>query len=582
MSLSLVTCLAIATLLGTSAAPVADVFVDIGAADCAAGTGSVSSPVCSIATAIDLASPGDVIYIAPGTYVENVVIGIDLDLIGTGGADVTIVDGNDAGSVVVISNGVTAMIDGLTIRNGRTSVAGGGIRVVGALTLRNSTVTENEAIGGADGGGIGKVPGGGSGPGPTLRIQYCTISNNSSSSGSGGGIAGGLWLENSTVSGNTAPSEGGGGVKFSSGFIRNSTISGNSAIWGGGVYLEAPFLNTRIEHSTITLNVSTGFNPYYGGSGGGVHQRGYMSGDSIFLRSCIVAGNSGGGASPDASGLFEGAYNLIGTGAEGLVGGLLGSLQNPIDAQLGPLQDNGGLTHTHALLAGSPAIDAGNPLIFPVAPSDFQLLDQRGVDRPRGVTSDVGAFESDGAGGNFCNGDGGDQFGCVDCPCMNNNEAGQVGGCLNSIGTSPRLYRTGLASVSAPLDPPLDLAFGVTALPPSTFIILTSGDAVAPTNAANPCFGVGEGVQALAFDGLRCAVLNTRRHGGRSAGTGGLALGYSGWGGLGGPDAGLVHAFGGFSIGDKRYFQAIYRDDPLLVCMRGLNTTQAIEVTFSP
>jgi len=55
---------------------------------------------------------------------------------------------------------------------------------------------------------------------------------------------------------------------------------------------------------------------------------------------------------------------------------------------LGPLQNNGGPTRTHALLAGSPAIDAGNN----AANVDF---DQRGAGFVRivGASADIGAFE---------------------------------------------------------------------------------------------------------------------------------------------------------------------------------------------
>jgi hypothetical protein len=59
------------------------------------------------------------------------------------------------------------------------------------------------------------------------------------------------------------------------------------------------------------------------------------------------------------------------------------------DAMLGPLADNGGPTETHALLAGSPAIDAGSPDCPPPA------TDQRGVLRPQGAACDIGAFESE-------------------------------------------------------------------------------------------------------------------------------------------------------------------------------------------
>ncbi len=52
------------------------------------------------------------------------------------------------------------------------------------------------------------------------------------------------------------------------------------------------------------------------------------------------------------------------------------------------------------------------------------------------------------------------------------------------------------------------------------------------------------------------------------------------WGEEGGPMAGIAAA--GYSAGQTRYFQAIHREDPLLSCMRGLNTTQAVEIVFEP
>jgi hypothetical protein len=53
---------------------------------------------------------------------------------------------------------------------------------------------------------------------------------------------------------------------------------------------------------------------------------------------------------------------------------------------LDPLADNGGPTLTHALLAGSPAIDAADAAVCPAT-------DQRGVARPQGSACDVGSFE---------------------------------------------------------------------------------------------------------------------------------------------------------------------------------------------
>lgn len=54
------------------------------------------------------------------------------------------------------------------------------------------------------------------------------------------------------------------------------------------------------------------------------------------------------------------------------------------------------------------------------------------------------------------------------------------------------------------------------------------------------------------------------------------------WGGEGGPPVGIAVAGGGFMPGQVRFFQVVYRDDPMAQCMRGLNTSQAVCVTFVP
>ncbi len=184
-----------------------------------------------------------------------------------------------------------------------------------------------------------------------------------------------------------------------------------------------------------------------------------------------------------------------------------------------------------------------------------------------------------------CFGDAGDQMGCTSCPCINNAAQGTIGGCLNSAGTSARLEASGDPSVSLPPGDTTDLRFEISGVPGNAFCILNSGDALAPGNMANPCFGLNSGAQAVAFDGLRCAITNTRRHGGRSANVNG-DIGTNGagspWGGEGGPPVGIANAGAGFVSGQTRFFQVINRDDALLGCMRGLNTSQAVEVTFTP
>jgi hypothetical protein len=80
---------------------------------------------------------------------------------------------------------------------------------------------------------------------------------------------------------------------------------------------------------------------------------------------------------PDASG------NLIG-----------GPEHGTIDPLLGPLADNGGLTFTYALLPGSPAINAGDPLAT-AGMNDVPQFDQRGdpYSRILGGRIDLGALE---------------------------------------------------------------------------------------------------------------------------------------------------------------------------------------------
>ncbi len=181
-----------------------------------------------------------------------------------------------------------------------------------------------------------------------------------------------------------------------------------------------------------------------------------------------------------------------------------------------------------------------------------------------------------GPGVDICNGDGGNQMGCTSCPCANNIAQGSLGGCINSSGSGARLQSFQSASVVVG-----SLVIRITGAVPSAFAVLTSGDELAPTNAASPCFGLESGSQATAFDGLRCAVVNTRRHGGRAVDAfGNVGVTNAGWGPPHAPAAGIA-AQAGFVSGQTRHFQAIYREVPGAVCGRGLNTTQALSVTFT-
>ena len=158
----------------------------------------------------------------------------------------------------------------------------------------------------------------------------------------------------------------------------NTTVSGNYAFQGGGIWGD----NILATNCTITGNVSEG-----GRSGG-------VAGSGAFMN-CIVAGNTAQSGADFDGRLISLGYNLIqdtnGTVVEGNTTGTLYG----IDPRLGPLQNNGGLTPTHALLPDSPAIDAGSLMGFP-------LSDQRGVSRPwnsgagcGNIRSDIGAYEAE-------------------------------------------------------------------------------------------------------------------------------------------------------------------------------------------
>jgi hypothetical protein len=274
----------------------------------------------------------------------------------------------------------SVFISGLTLANGKATTGDGGAVLIqnGIVNLNSCIINNSSAI--QNGGGIATGGNGGS-----VTIVYSTISGNSaglSGNGGGGGIFingnGNLVIESSTLSGNTVVSmAGAGGGAYLSGsnptnsVIVNSTVSGNAAPRGGGVAL----LNWQsgtlmVFNSTITNNNATttpdGGGILIGGVGASV--------GTLTLSSTILAGNTASNGPdleflpPLASQNVGGDNNLVGVANVGNfaltgIGNLTGTLANPLNPGIGPLANNGGPTQTQALLAGSPAFNAGNNIL---------------------------------------------------------------------------------------------------------------------------------------------------------------------------------------------------------------------------
>ncbi|MEM7516070.1 MAG: hypothetical protein AAF368_03985, partial [Planctomycetota bacterium] len=183
----------------------------------------------------------------------------------------------------------------------------------------------------------------------------------------------------------------------------------------------------------------------------------------------------------------------------------------------------------------------------------------------------LAAWQRCGQREDFCFGNGG-TGGCTPCPCGNDAAPGTVGGCLNSVARSARLLASGSNQATAG-----DLRFEARGMTPTGFGMLASGSGTLP--GMGPCPS-GSGIPSQVFDGLRCLGAGFMRHGTRSVDALGEIGGTTpGWGPPDGPAGGVAQEFG-FSAGQTRFFQLIYRDDPAQVCGRGLNTTNGVRVLF--
>jgi hypothetical protein len=264
------------------------------------------------------------------------------------GADRTVIDGDGTDRVFDLKLSGAVEISGVTIQHGYDALRGGGIYNTADLTITRSTLSNNKAI--DAGGGIFNMC-------ATVTLIDTTVSENRSGYGAGiNNSSGTIYLNNSTVSGNDASAPafqpfpedyvGSGGGIFNTGSIAisNSTIVENYAVDDGGGILA----NTIVAHNDAIRYDSN-------------------------CRTSVT------------SPLASLGYNLMELGRT--CGSPVSEDWIVADAMIGPLADNGGPTQTHALLAGSPAIDSGGPECPPPA------TDQRGVARPQGASCDIGVVE---------------------------------------------------------------------------------------------------------------------------------------------------------------------------------------------
>ncbi len=343
-----------------------------------AGTYMLTIPVPG--SGFDGEASGNLNLTAPLTVDQRIIIN------GAGSAN-TIIDGNRMGGVQFtgvfdIAPGRNALIARVTIRNGNQLFSGGGVLNSGTLMLANTVI----------------------------------VGNHADQNGAGIYNSGVLTIRASTIQANVAGSFGGGIYAFGPTTVRDSTLNGNGANYGGGIYNNNNSLH--ITNSTVSAN-------YADTDGGGIFSR-----IAAFIYSTSVIGNDadhdrdqnggiGGGVYADVGSRFVVVHSLIAANTQldapiyndcngaletygrNMFGEVVGcSFPNTTTwgtvllNTIGPLQDNGGPTFTHALLPNSQAINGSSDPLGCVDEDGMPLTtDQRGAPRVVGPHCDTGAFE---------------------------------------------------------------------------------------------------------------------------------------------------------------------------------------------
>jgi Kelch motif/Calx-beta domain len=292
------------------------------------------------------------IHLITGTYPANLVITRSVTIQGEA-ANLVRIQGAGAGPVISTTSGTDVTLQGLTLSDGSGGAQNGG----GVVNQGN------------------------------LFIQDVLIESNSTQA-SGGGIAnlGKLTLVDSTLRGNQAGDTAGAIFlgKDSRLTAANVTLSGNKAVNGGGAIADSVLGTTTtaaISNTTIVQNTSLN-------GGGGID---LFSAHVSLVNTVLAQNNRASGLSNyegQAALLISNGHNLEDGNDAGFTG--TGDQQNA-SPLLAPLALNAGTTPSHALLVGSPAIDAGSSTVCSQIPVNG--LDQRGVSRNQGAACDIGSYE---------------------------------------------------------------------------------------------------------------------------------------------------------------------------------------------
>jgi len=238
--------------------------------------------------AIDVASDGDTVLVAPGTYFENIqFVGRAVTVRSSAGAARTTIDGSGQRPVVMFGRGENngAVLSGFTIRNGGLE---GGIYVgLSSPTIRDNRITDNSNC------GIHLVSS------PAAVVANNTIVNNlfgcpASPGGAGITIEGGSPL----ITGNTIQDNGGnnrstslnntGGIAVGGSFgsgtptISNNLIKRNQGVTGGGISIDSFAVTPVITQNVIVENVAL--------QGGGIAINAYPA-QSVSIISNTIANN---------------------------------------------------------------------------------------------------------------------------------------------------------------------------------------------------------------------------------------------------------------------------------------------------